>query len=35
MIDEFYEYKGLDKEGNPKPEVLKELGLKNEPSHLL
>jgi aldehyde:ferredoxin oxidoreductase len=35
MIDEFYEYKGLDKEGNPKPEVLKELGLENEPSHLL
>ena len=35
MIDEFYEYKGLDKEGNPKPEVLKELGLGNEPSHLL
>jgi aldehyde:ferredoxin oxidoreductase len=35
MIDEFYEYKGLDQEGNPKPEVLKELGLENEPSHLL
>jgi aldehyde:ferredoxin oxidoreductase len=35
MIDEFYDYKGLDKEGNPKPEVLKELGLENEPSHLL
>jgi len=35
MIDEFYEYKGLDKEGNPKPEVLKALGLENEPSHLL
>ncbi|HSR61231.1 MAG TPA: aldehyde ferredoxin oxidoreductase C-terminal domain-containing protein, partial [Robiginitalea sp.] len=35
MIDEFYEYKGLDKEGNPKPEVLKELGLENEPSHVL
>ena len=35
MIDEFYEYKGLDKEGKPKPEVLKELGLENEPSHLL
>ena len=35
MIDEFYGYKGLDKEGNPKPEVLKELGLENEPSHLL
>jgi aldehyde:ferredoxin oxidoreductase len=35
MIDEFYDYKGLDKEGNPRPEVLKELGLENEPSHLL
>ena len=35
MIDEFYEYKGLDQEGNPKPEVLKELGLEKEPSHLL
>jgi len=35
MIDEFYEHKGLDKEGNPKPETLKELGLENEPSHLL
>ena len=35
MIDEFYEYKGLDPEGNPKPEVLKELGLEKEPSHLL
>jgi aldehyde:ferredoxin oxidoreductase len=35
MIDEFYEYKGLDNEGIPKPEVLKELGLENEPSHLL
>lgn len=35
MIDEFYETKGLDKNGHPKPEVLKELGLENEPSHLL
>ena len=35
MIDDFYEYKGLDQEGNPKPEVLKELGLAKEPSHLL
>ncbi|HEJ83911.1 MAG TPA: aldehyde ferredoxin oxidoreductase, partial [Desulfobacteraceae bacterium] len=35
MIDEFYEHKGLDKEGNPKPETLKELGLENEPSHLV
>ena len=35
MIDEFYEYKGLDKDGNPKPETLKRLGLDKEPSHLL
>jgi aldehyde:ferredoxin oxidoreductase len=35
MVDEFYEYKGLDKEGNVKPETLKELDLENEPSHLL
>ncbi len=35
MIDEFYEYKGLDKDGVPKPETLKRLGLENEPSHLL
>jgi aldehyde:ferredoxin oxidoreductase len=35
MIDEFYEYKGLDKDGIPKPEVLKELGIENEPSHIL
>ncbi len=35
MIDEFYEYKGLDKEGNVKPETLKELDLENEPTHLL
>jgi aldehyde:ferredoxin oxidoreductase len=35
MIDEFYEYKGLDKEGNIKPETLKELNLENEPTHLL
>ncbi len=35
MIDEFYEHKGLDKEGNIKPETLKELDLENEPSHLL
>lgn len=35
MIDEFYEHKGLDENGVPKPEVLEELGLKNEPSHLL
>lgn len=35
MIDDFYEVKGLDKTGKPKPEVLKELGLENEPSHLV
>ena len=35
MIDEFYEHKGLDKEGHPKPETLKELDLEKEPSHLL
>jgi aldehyde:ferredoxin oxidoreductase len=35
MVDEFYEYKGLDKNGVPKPETLKRLGLEHEPSHLL
>ena len=35
MVDEFYEYKGLDKNGIPKPETLKRLGVENEPSHLL
>jgi aldehyde:ferredoxin oxidoreductase len=35
MIDEFYEYKGLDEQGVPKPETQKELGLSKEPSHLL
>jgi aldehyde:ferredoxin oxidoreductase len=35
MIDEFYEHKGLDKDGNIKPETLKELDLENEPTHLL
>ena len=35
MIDEFYEHKGLDNNGVPKPETLKKLGLKNEPSHLV
>jgi aldehyde:ferredoxin oxidoreductase len=35
MIDEFYEYKGLDKNGVPKPETLKRLGLDKEPSRLL
>ena len=35
MIDELYEYKGLDEQGVPKPEAQKELGLSKEPSHLL
>ena len=35
MVDELYEHKGLDKDGVPKPETLKELGLENEPSHLV
>jgi aldehyde:ferredoxin oxidoreductase len=35
MIDEFYEHKGLDQKGVPKPETLKTLGLENEPSHLV
>ena len=35
MIDELYEHKGLDENGVPKPETLKNLGLENEPSHLV
>ncbi len=35
MVDELYEHKGLDKDGVPKPETLKELGLENEPGHLI
>jgi len=35
MVDELYEHKGLDKDGVPKPETLKALGLENEPSHLI
>ncbi len=35
MIDEFYEHKGLDQNGVPKPETLKRLGLDKEPSHML
>ena len=35
MVDELYEHKGLDKNGVPKPETLKHLGLEKEPSHLL
>lgn len=35
MVDEFYEHKGLDRDGIPKPETLARLGLENEPSHLI
>jgi aldehyde:ferredoxin oxidoreductase len=35
MIDEFYQHKGLDPDGNPKPETLQRLGLEKEPSRLL
>jgi aldehyde:ferredoxin oxidoreductase len=35
MLDEFYMIKGLDADGVPKPETLKNLGIENEPSHLL
>ncbi len=35
MVDELYKHQGLDKEGKPKKETLKKLGLENEPSHLL
>ncbi|MGD2098807.1 MAG: aldehyde ferredoxin oxidoreductase family protein [Desulfobacterales bacterium] len=35
MVDELYKHQGLDKEGTPKKETLKKLGLENEPSHLL
>jgi aldehyde:ferredoxin oxidoreductase len=35
MVDEFYEHKGLDKNGIPEKSTLKELGLENEPSHLV
>lgn len=35
MVDELYEFKGLDKKGIPKPETLKRLGLSKEPSHQL
>lgn len=35
MIDELYKYEGYDENGIPTPEVLKELGIDNEPSHLL
>lgn len=35
MLDEFYDYKGLDKNGKPKAATLKRLGLDREPSRLL
>lgn len=35
MVDELYEHQGLDKNGIPKQETLKSLGLENEPSHLV
>ena len=35
MIDEFYEHKGLDENGVPKPETLEELGLDKEPTNKL
>jgi aldehyde:ferredoxin oxidoreductase len=35
MIDEYYEMHGWDEAGVPRPETLKELGLENEPSHML
>jgi aldehyde:ferredoxin oxidoreductase len=35
MLDEFYACKGLDKNGKPKAQTLKRLGLGKEPSHLL
>ena len=34
MMDEYYDIHGWDKEGNPKPETLKRLGLDQEPEHL-
>ncbi|HUT83651.1 MAG TPA: aldehyde ferredoxin oxidoreductase C-terminal domain-containing protein, partial [Thermodesulfobacteriota bacterium] len=35
MLDEFYEHKGCDENGVPRPETLERLGLNKEPSHLL
>jgi aldehyde:ferredoxin oxidoreductase len=35
MIDEFYQHKGLDEKGVPKPETLARLDLAGEPSHLV
>jgi aldehyde:ferredoxin oxidoreductase len=35
MIDEFYQHKGLDPLGVPKPETLERLDIASEPSHLV
>ena len=35
MVDELYKHQGLNRDGVPKKETLKSLGLENEPSHLL
>ena len=35
MLDEYYQFHGWDREGNPTPETLKRLALDKEPSHLL
>jgi aldehyde:ferredoxin oxidoreductase len=35
MVDELYKHQGLNRDGVPKKETLKKLGLENEPSHLL
>jgi aldehyde:ferredoxin oxidoreductase len=35
MVDEFYQHRGWDANGIPKPETLKRLGIDNEPSHML
>jgi aldehyde:ferredoxin oxidoreductase len=35
MIDEYYQLHGWDEQGQPRPETLKMLGLKDEPSHML
>ena len=35
MIDLFYQYRGWDENGMPKPETLQRLGLDKEPTHLL
>jgi aldehyde:ferredoxin oxidoreductase len=35
MIDEYYEHRGWDENGVPRPETLKRLGIDGEPSHIL